>query len=301
MNLKALTYCVTVARLGSFTKAAQALHVAQPALSMAVARLEEELGVQLFNRAGRQLTVTAEGQLFVQRVESGLVQLHGARQALKDLSALESGEIRIGIPPLYGIRHIPELLAQFRARYPGMAMHVVEGSADDIRQRLRDRQIDVALLEQRRIDPEWEQVALGSDEMVLCMSPEHPLANKPAIRAEQLQDVAMLVFDQTFLQRHLLDAFCAARQVRYQVALESNFVSLITRLACDGMGVCTLLRSIQLQEPGLVGVSFDPPLVLSFGLCWRPQEYLSLANQRFVEAAQVFFAGAHGLGAAVRG
>lgn len=290
MNLKALTYCVTVAQLGSFTKAAQALHVAQPALSMAVARLEEELGVQLFNRAGRQLTITAEGQLFVQRVEAGLVQLRGARQALKDLTALECGEIRVGIPPLYGIGHIPELLAQFRARYPAMAMHVVEGSADDIRQRLKDRQIDVALLEQRRIDPEWEHVALGSDEMVLCMTDDHPLANETAICAEQLQDIDMLVFDQSFLQRHLLDAFCANRQVRYRIALESNFVSLISRLACDGMGICTLLRSIQRQQPRLVGVPFDPPLLLSFGLCWRPQEYLSLANQRFVEAAQAFFA-----------
>lgn len=292
MNLKALTYCVAVARLGSFTRAAQSLHVAQPALSMAVARLEEELGVQLFNRAARQVTVTAEGQLFLGKAQVSLLALDDARQALKDLTQLSSGEIRVGIPPMYGIRHIPELLAQFRARYPGIAMHVVEGSAEDIGQRLRQRSIDVALLEQRRIEPAWDSVTLGHDEMLLCMSPAHPLAGEPSLRAEQLQDVDMLVFDQTFLQRHLLDAFCAARRVSYRIALESNFVPLVTRLTRDAMGICTLLRSVQQQEPGIVGVPFEPPLTLSFGLCWRPHEYLSLANQRFVEAAQAFFTGA---------
>lgn len=290
MNLKALTYCVAVARLGSFTQAAHSLHVAQPALSMAVGRLEEELGVQLFNRAARQVTVTAEGQLFLDRVAASLVALDGARQALKDMTHLDSGEIRVGIPPMYGLRHIPELLAHFRARHPGIAMHVVEGSAEDIGQRLRTRRIDVALLEQRRIEPEWDRVALGQDEMLLCMSPAHPLATETSLRARQLQAVDMLVFDQTFLQRHVLDAFCAADQVSYRIALESNFVSLITRLTRDGMGMCTLLRSVLQHEPELIGVPFDPPQVLSFGLCWRRQEYLSLANQRFVEAAQAFFA-----------
>ena len=73
MNLKALEYCVEIARQGSFTKAAQALHVAQPALSMAVSRLEDELGVALFNRATRQISVTAEGELFLARRDGRVV------------------------------------------------------------------------------------------------------------------------------------------------------------------------------------------------------------------------------------
>jgi LysR family transcriptional regulator, cyn operon transcriptional activator len=166
MNLKALEYCVEIARQGSFTKAAQALHVAQPALSMAVSRLEDELGVALFNRATRQISVTAEGQLFLARAEECLEGLAGARRELQDLTQLHSGEIRVGVPPMYGIRHIPDLLMQFRAQYPGIAMHVVEGSADDISERLATRDIDVALLESRRVDPAWESVLLGSDEMV---------------------------------------------------------------------------------------------------------------------------------------
>ena len=289
MNLKALEYCVEIARQGSFTKAAQALHVAQPALSMAVGRLEDELGVALFNRATRQISVTAEGQLFLARAEACLQGLAGARRELQDLTQLHSGEIRIGVPPMYGIRHIPELLMQFRARYPGIAMHVVEGSADDISERLGTRQIDVALLESRRVDAGWESVLLGSDEMVLCVSDRHPLAGELSIPAERLKDEAMLVFDNTFLQRHLLDAFCSDARVSFNVALESNFVPLVIAATRSGMGASTLLRSVQEQEPGLVGVSFEPAQFMHFNLCWRAGEYLSQANRRFIETARVYF------------
>jgi DNA-binding transcriptional LysR family regulator len=289
MNLKALEYCVEIARQGSFTKAAQALHVAQPALSMAVGRLEDELGVALFNRATRQISVTAEGQLFLARAEACLQGLAGARRELQDLTQLHSGEIRIGVPPMYGIRHIPELLMQFRARYPGIAMHVVEGSADDISERLGTRQIDVALLESRRVDAGWESVLLGSDEMVLCVSDRHPLASELSIPAERLKDEAMLVFDNTFLQRHLLDAFCSDARVSFNVALESNFVPLVIAATRSGMGASTLLRSVQEQEPGLVGVSFEPAQFMHFNLCWRASEYLSQANRRFIETARVYF------------
>lgn len=289
MNLKALEYCVEIARQGSFTKAAQALHVAQPALSMAVSRLEDELGVALFNRATRQISVTAEGQLFLARAEACLQGLAGARSELQDLTQLHSGEIRIGVPPMYGIRHIPELLMQFRARYPGIAMHVVEGSADDISERLGTRQIDVALLESRRVDAGWESVLLGSDEMVLCVSDRHPLASELSIPAERLKDEAMLVFDNTFLQRHLLDAFCSNARVSFNVALESNFVPLVIAATRSGMGASTLLRSVQEQEPGLVGVSFEPAQFMHFNLCWRASEYLSQANRRFIETARVYF------------
>jgi DNA-binding transcriptional LysR family regulator len=289
MNLKALEYCVEIARQGSFTKAAQVLHVAQPALSMAVGRLEDELGVALFNRATRQISVTAEGRLFLARAEACLLGLQGARRELQDLNQLHSGEIRVGVPPMYGIRHIPELLMQFRARYPGIAMHVVEGSADDISERLATRDIDIALLESRRVDPGWESVLLGSDEMVLCMAEHHPLARETAISAPQLQDQAMLVFDNTFLQRHLLDTFCDNARVRFTVALESNFVPLVIAATRNGMGVSTLLRSVQEQEPGIAGVSFEPAQFMHFNLCWRVSEYLSQANRRFIETAKVFF------------
>jgi LysR family cyn operon transcriptional activator len=286
VNLKALRCCVEIARQGSFTKAAHTLHIAQPALSMAVTRLEEELDVILFNRAPRQITVTAEGQCFLGRVELALLELDMARQELRDMAQLHSGEIKLGVPPMFGINYVPDLLSAFRREYPGIVMTVIEGSADAISQRLENREIDVALLESRRVGSAWESVLLGNDEMVLCMREDHALATEPHLEAHQLQGEEMVVFDQTFLQRHLLDAFCKASGISYRIALQSNFVSLVTKATFDGMGISTLLRSVQEREPGIVGVPFKPAQTMSFRLCWRANEYLSLANKRFVDFAQ---------------
>lgn len=286
MNLKALRCCVEVARQGSFTNAAQSLHIAQPALSMAVSRMEEELGVTLFNRAGRKITVTAEGQSFLARVQVALLELDMARQELRDMTQLQSGEIRVGVPPMFGLNYIPEVLSAFRIQYPGIMMTVLEGSADDISQRLEDRNIDVALLESRRVKSSWDSVLLGTDEMVLCMNEHNPLAQEPFLEARHLQDEPMVVFDQTFLQRHLLDAFCEAGSASYRIALQSNFVSLVIKATSDGMGISTLLRTVQEREPGILGVPFKPAQAMSFSLCWRADEYLSFANKRFVDFLQ---------------
>jgi len=107
MNLKALRCCVEIVRQGSFTKAAQHLHIAQPALSMAVTRLEEELGVTLFNRTTRKVILTAEGQQFLPRIASALREMDIARQELRDMADLKRGEVRLGIPPMFGLHYVP--------------------------------------------------------------------------------------------------------------------------------------------------------------------------------------------------
>lgn len=174
MNLKALRCCVEIVRQGSFTKAAQHLHIAQPALSMAVTRLEEELGVTLFNRTTRKVILTAEGEQFLPRIASALREMDVARQELRDMADLKRGEVRLGIPPMFGLHYVPGLMNAFRKSYPGIAMTVFEGSAEDIGHRLEQREIDLALLESRRVPPDKESILLGSDEMLACMHPDHP-------------------------------------------------------------------------------------------------------------------------------
>ena len=115
MNLKALRCCVEIVRQGSFTKAAQHLHIAQPAPSMAVTRLEEELGVSLFNRTTRKVVLTVEGEQFLPRIASALREMDVARQALRDMADLKRGEVRLGIPPMFGLHYVPGLMNAFLA------------------------------------------------------------------------------------------------------------------------------------------------------------------------------------------
>lgn len=285
MDLRGLQFVEAIGRLGSFTRAAEEIHIAQPALSQAIAKLEEELGAQLFFRLPRGATPTPEGQLVLARARRIFDEIHSLKRELADSTALRSGSVTVGFPPMFGLHYFPKLIMAFRSRYPGIDISAVEGSATDIRARLEAGTIDIGILESRRVDKQWKSVRLGRDEMVLGVSRHHPLAGKRSIRPSALADLPMVVLSKGFLQRELLDQYCEAHKVGYRKVMESNFVHMTILAAQEGHGAATLLRSLIDNEPGLAAVSFEPRMWFQFDLCWRRDRYFSKASQALVDFA----------------
>lgn len=285
MDLRVLRFCEVIGRLGSFTRAAEEIHIAQPALSIAIGKLEEELGVALFFRFPRGVTPTPEGQILLARAARIFEEVDSARREIRDASELRTGSIRVGFPPMYGLHYFPALITDFRNRYPGIEISALEGSATDIREKLDAGSIDVGMLESRRVDKAWNSVRVGSDEMVLGVAKNHPLAGHVRLKPQSLDKLPMVVLTESFLQRQLLDKFCNEHQVQYNKVMESNFVHMTIHAVLQGHGAATLLRSLVEKQPGLVGLSFEPKIRFNFELCWRSDRYFSKANQAFVEFA----------------
>ena len=286
MNLKALTYAVEVARAGSFTLAAQRLHIAQSALSMAISRLEAELDVPMFNRAGKKIRLTAEGARFLGKVEHLLTGLNHARQEVTDLSQLRVGEVRLGFAPMFGMGPLPQWLEAFNREYPGVQLTAIEGGGKDVCDRLESREVDLGLMDARRVEDHWASVPVASDELLLCVHARHPLAAQKSIQPTDLIDLPMVVLDKRFSQRVVLDEYCKPRQIDYRIVMQSNSAALVVDGAQRGMGATTLFHSNLKSEMGLIGIPFSEPQVLNFRLCWQANDYLSLANRRFVEFVQ---------------
>ena len=285
MDIRTLRYVATIARLRSFTKASEVLRVAQPALSISIKKLEEELGVQLFTRESRQVVPTPEGLLLVARAERIFEELDSARREVQDAQTLRTGDVRLGFPPMYGLYTLPNLLRDFRAAYPGIAVTAMAGSASEISGMLEQGTIDLAMLELRRIRAGWKRVLVGRDEMVLCVGRSHPLAGRKRVKAADLDGLPMAVLDSHFIQRELLEAIGARAGVRFKPTLQSNYVPLIREAAVNGMGAVTLVRSLAEADERLVALSFEPRQIMSFNLCWRDDRYLSRANRAFVDFA----------------
>src|SRR5579863_4121544 len=127
MELRQLAYFDAVVRYGSFTKAAQRLHIAQPAVSAQIQRLEAELGTALLQRTTRRVALTYAGELFLARARRALEQLDRARADLDELSAVRRGQVRIGATQILGSLDLPAALAQFRHRYPGVSLALQTG------------------------------------------------------------------------------------------------------------------------------------------------------------------------------
>ena len=114
MDIRTLRYVAALARLRSFTKASEALRIAQPALSISIKKLEDELGVQLVTREARQEVPTPEGLMLLHRAERIFEELDSAKRELQDAQELRTGDVRLGFPPMYGMHSLPNLLREFR-------------------------------------------------------------------------------------------------------------------------------------------------------------------------------------------
>ena len=285
MDVRALRYSLAIARFGSFTRAAESLHVAQPALSVAIKKLEAELGVTLFLRKAHRVEPTVEGRILLARAERIFNEMDAAIHEIADAIELRTGVIRLGMPPMFGLEYFPNVIAQFHAAYPNISITVVEGSADEVGGLLDAGGIDIAMIESRRVRPQWKQVQVGREEMVLCVAPDHPLARRKSIAGSELDGLPMALFNGTFIQREILDKLCKRGGAKPRVVLQSNSVALIRRAVADGLGAATLLRSLAAGTPPLVAVSFEPKEILRFSLCWRDENYLSKANRALVDFA----------------
>lgn len=284
MDIRVLRYCEAVARLGNITRAAAELHVAQPALSVAIKKLEEELGVTLFTRSrNRPVTPTPEGELLMRRAERLFQELESARTELADARGLRAGKVRVGLPPMYGLRFLPSLMKAFHAVYPGIEVTALQGSAGEIKVLLETGKVDLAILEGRRVEKGWAHEVIGQEEVVLCVRMDHPLAAKDHIGDQDLDDLPMVLFEDSFLQRNVLDQRCQKAGVKCRMVMQSNSAPIIYQAAVDGLGAATLLRSVVEADDRLAALSFNPTECFQFELCWLDENYLSLANQAFVD------------------
>src|SRR5215470_8230134 len=181
MELRQLAYFDAVARHGSFTKAAQRLHVAQPAVSAQIRRLEAELGATLLERTTRRVALTHAGEVFLARARGVLAQLDGARADLAELSAVLRGQVRIGATQILGSLDLPAALAQFRRRYPGVSLALRTGLIAELLGTLNAGEVDLVLGPVHTDLPgRYLSHPLVTETLALVTAPGHPLAAESA-------------------------------------------------------------------------------------------------------------------------
>ena len=286
IDLKVLRYCEAVARHGSFTKAAEELRIAQPALSIAIKKLETELGVVLFARQARHVVASPEAELLLRRAARIFDEVTLAREEIQAAAELKVGEIKIGFPPMYGSVYFPKLFAEFHKAFPSVIITAMEGSADSVRKLLDAGAIDVGMLESRRVPAGWHSVEVGRDETVLCVNAGHPLAHRKYVEAKDLDGLPMAVFDSTFLQRSVLEELCKSAGIKFRLVLQSNHVPTIQEAVVSGIGAATLLRSTVRGDQRIEPVPFRPNLRFRFSLCWRHEKNLTKACRTFIDFAR---------------
>ncbi|WP_310565650.1 LysR substrate-binding domain-containing protein [Hydrogenophaga sp.] len=285
MDLKQLEYFVRVAELGSFTKAALALDVAQPALSRQVRLLEVELRQNLLIRNGRGATPTEAGRLLLEHGRGILHQVERAREELGRVRGALAGRVAIGLPPsLARVLAVP-LTRAFREQLPEARLSITESLSTTMQEWLVTGRLDIAVLYNAQPSPDIEITPL-QDEELLLVEPRAPgLAEEPPPPPVALTEVAglpLVIPSRPNAIRMYVEAEMAAVGVRPMVALEIDGVSAILDLVADGAGAALLSRNAvarSIRPSAYRTRTIQPPLRTRLSLATSSQRPATLTQQ----------------------
>ncbi|QEM69390.1 LysR family transcriptional regulator [Geobacter sp. FeAm09] len=283
MDLRQLRFFAEIARFSNFTRAAEELHVAQPAVSTAIRKLEEELELVLFNRQDRKVSLTAEGEILLEHARRILGDLKAAGQEMADLRGLGKGEVRVGVPPMMSAYFFPTIICAFAKRYPHLHLAVSGEGAASILKMIIQGELDMGVIAGGHAPDSLEVRHILREEVVMCIPPDHPFTARSAVSLEEFARQPLIMFKEGYYQREMLFEEMKESGMTPEVVFETNLYTMVKSLVKKGLGISTLLRMVVEDDAELRAVSFDPPLYLDLMLAWKKGAYLSRANRAFVD------------------
>src|SRR4051794_26463561 len=247
MQLHQLAYFVAVAEHRHFTRAAEEMRVAQPSLSQQIRTLEHDLGATLFHRIRGNVSLTEAGETLLPIARRILAEIEGARRAIRELDELERGRVRLGAPPSLCTGLLPAILAAFRRRYPGIQLELHESGSGDLRHRLAEGVLDLALLAGPR-HPDDHQLAtteLLLEELVL-ISAGDAIADSAGYRlaVKELVDVPLVMFRRGYDVRDATVNACRAAGFEPSFAIEGGEMDAVLELVRAGVGAAVVPSTV---------------------------------------------------------
>lgn len=287
MELRQLRYLVTLAEERHFTRAAAREHIAQPALSQQIQRLETEVGLALVERTTRHVAMTGAGEMLVARARRILAEVDDARAELATLAGVKGGRLAVGALHTMGPVDLSLLLSSFHRNHPAVELTVREQSSEELAAMLRDDVIDLAFLSvtEHIQSRGLELRRLVTEELVAVLPTHHPLAGRESVALSELATDSFISFRGGSRLRELLDGATAAAGFEPHITLESNESRRVRSLVSGGLGVAILPRSdaVGAGAPVAVARLTEPALTRDVTLASR-------AKRRHSPAAQAFLA-----------
>ncbi|MHC5230149.1 LysR family transcriptional regulator [Enterococcus sp. LJL99] len=283
MELRVLTYFLTVARERTISQAAKILHVSQPTLSKQLKELEEELGVQLFIRGNREITLTEDG-VYLQNRGNEILSLVTTTTTNLQKNEVISGDLSIGGGETQAFQWISLIFNELIKEYPDIAIHLYSGNADDVKEKIDKGLLDFGLV----IDPvdkqKYDYVRLPlADHWGILISENHSLATEQVITPKQLNNQPLLISNQSLVDNQLAE-WLGGNLEHFHVVGTYNLLYNASLLVKESELVALCIDGIiNTKDSGLAFVPFSPPLVASVNIIWKKKQVFSNVAKLFLE------------------
>lgn len=292
LDIRQLEYFSEVAKHLSFTKAASTLHVSQPSISKAIKNLEGELGVPLFYRSSKNLELTDAGKAVLVNTKNVLEVFKNLTSELTDIMELKKGEIRIGIPPIVGAAFFSKLISQFKEDYPLVRIILTEVGTKKIKQGVEEGSLDIGLICNLPMQKDsFEIIELINDPLMLIVNKNNPLATKPIVEWQELQNESFILYRQDFTLHDRIIEECSKNGFLPNIVCESSQKDFMIEMVEAKLGVAFLPSKIcqKIVSPDIVALPFSNNVVyLELGMAWKKNKYLPFTVREFISMSERF-------------
>ncbi|KHD86760.1 LysR family transcriptional regulator [Bacillus ginsengihumi] len=292
MDIQHLQYFVSVAIHGSFTKAAQELYVSQPTISKMIKNIEDELGIQLFDRSGKQVELTDVGKVIFIQAQNTLKSFQQLKDEINDVINLKKGTIRIGLPPMIGSRYFPYVINEFHKMYPNIKIQLIEEVTKKVVHDVENGKLDLGAVVLPVNNELVHHFSFVRDRLVLLLHPTHPLAKEEKVALDQIKDEDFIFFHKDFMLHDQIIHECMRVGFMPKIAYESAQWDLISGLVAANLGVALLPSSIckAFNTDRVTFVELTKPFIpWNLALIWPKDQYLSFATKEWIRFTKELF------------
>ncbi|CAM4441854.1 DNA-binding transcriptional LysR family regulator [Paenibacillus endophyticus] len=287
MELLQLKYFLAVARLEHVTEAARSLHVTQSSLSKTIQRLEEDLGVPLFDRIGRNLRLNAFGSRFLRRAERALFELEQGKQEISDLSSPEQGTLELAVTTASTLPHI---LREFRKKWPYIQYHVQMLTTQEMVARLHRGEVDFCLSSPPIYGDDIECQIVFIDPILVAVPKGHRLAERSCVSLTELSEEWFVGVKKGYGTRDLVDSICNRLGFTPKYVYEGDEPARLSNLVEAEIGIAFIPSTAKYSMDSIQYLQVDNhELVREIALIWHRSRYISKAADAFREVVIQYF------------
>jgi DNA-binding transcriptional LysR family regulator len=290
INLNQLRAFYQAAKCQNVSVAAKNLFVSQPAVTAQIKLFEENCGLKLFKKKGRNLFLTEEGKTLFNYARKIFEYERKIEDAVEQMKELKKGSLRLGSARTYARYFMPFLLTGFREAYPHIKIHFDEGSSLEMIHSLLDLKNEVVIIAKADDHPNIAFIPFSREELVLILPPNHRLANKDRIRLAQIAEAPIIMKDPGSGTRKLVDELFAKNNCTPNILMETGDAEIIKLLVQHGEGVSFLVKeavAVELQEKKLVTVPLKKePIFLDVSIAYLKTQPLSPPAQAFLTSLE---------------
>lgn len=289
MDFNELKHFIAVVEHQGFSRAAANIFISQPTLSKSVKKLEEQLGVVLFERSTRKLELTDAGEIAYKQSLKIIDSTKELQSSLEDFLKVPTGNITFGIPPLIGATFFPKIAKGFNELNPKITLELIEPGAKKVERLIEKRQIDVGIVVLPVDETKFSVTPFIEEKFQLLVPTNHRLAEREEIMFSSLREEDFILFTPEFSLHHLIIELCENRGGFYpKIAYKTSQWDVITGLVAEGLGISILPKSAsdKVDKSLIKTIEIHSPPMWKLGIITKKDRYLSLAVRSLLHFLQ---------------